>query len=233
MQKEEVEQIHHLAEHWSPEDVLRWAFTNFHGRVEIASGFGPEGLVLIDIAARVQLGLHVFTLDTDFLFPETYVLIETVEKRYGIQVERLKSALTPEDQEKLHGPALWGRDPDGCCNMRKVEPLRKKLAQLEAWVTSIRREQTTVRARAHKVEWDSRFDLVKINPIADWNSAKVWRYIRFYDVPYNPLHDIDYPSIGCTHCTRAVQPGEGPRAGRWAGLGKSECGLHIQFPGQL
>jgi phosphoadenosine phosphosulfate reductase len=231
MRKEEVEQIHRLAEQWSPEDVLRWAFTNFQGHVEIASGFGPEGLVLIDIAARVQLGLHVFTLDTDFLFPETYALIDTVEKRYGIQVERLKSALTPGDQERLHGPALWGRDPNSCCNMRKVEPLRKKLAQLGAWVTSIRRDQTTVRARARKIEWDSTFHLVKINPIADWNSARVWRYIRFYDVPYNPLHDIDYPSIGCTHCTRGVQPGEGPRAGRWAGLGKSECGLHIPFPG--
>jgi phosphoadenosine phosphosulfate reductase len=231
MEKIEVEKIQPVAEHWSPEDVLRWAFTNFQGRVEVASGFGPEGLVLIDIASRVQLDLRVFTLDTDFLFPETYALIETVEKRYGIQVERLKSALTPTEQERLHGPALWGRDPDSCCNIRKVEPLQKKLSQLGAWVTSIRRDQTTVRAKARKIEWDAKFNLVKVNPIADWNSARVWRYIGFYDVPFNPLHDLDYPSIGCTHCTRPIQEGEDPRAGRWAGLNKAECGLHVQFPG--
>jgi phosphoadenosine phosphosulfate reductase len=229
--KDQLEGISQSAERWSPEDVLRWAFTNFQGQVEIASGFGPEGLVLIDIASRVQLDLRVFTLDTDFLFPETYALIETVEKRYGIQVERLKSALTPADQERLHGPALWSRDPDSCCNMRKVEPLQKKLSQLRAWVTSIRRDQTAVRARARKIEWDSKFNLVKINPIADWNSARVWRYIGFYDVPFNPLHDLDYPSIGCTHCTRAIQPGEDPRAGRWSGSNKDECGLHSHLHG--
>lgn len=231
MKKDEVEKMHQLAEQWSPEDVLRWAFTNFESRVEIASGFGPEGLVLIDIAARVRLDFHVFTLDTEFLFPETYALMETVEKRYGILVERLKPALSPRDQERLYGPALWGGDPDSCCTMRKVEPLRKKLAKLEAWVTSIRREQTPVRAKARKIEWDTNFHLVKINPIADWNSARVWRYIRFYDVPYNPLHDLNYSSIGCTHCTRAIRPGENPRAGRWSGLNKVECGLHVPSPG--
>ena len=231
MEKQEVEKIQQVAERWSPEDVLRWAFDTFENRVEIASGFGPEGLVLIDIASRVHVDLRVFTLDTGFLFPETYALIETVEKRYGMKVEWLKPALTPEDQEKLHGPALWSRDPDSCCNMRKVEPLQKKLSQLRAWVTSIRRDQTEVRARARKVEWDSRFHLVKINPIADWKLARVWRYIRFYDVPSNPLHELNYPSIGCTHCTRAIQPGEDPRAGRWSGLKKAECGLHIQLDG--
>jgi phosphoadenosine phosphosulfate reductase len=230
--KEELERISELAEQWSPENVLRWAFTNFQRNVEIASGFGPEGLVLIDIASRVQIDFRVFTLDTDFLFRETYALIERVEKHYGIQVERLKSELTPEDQERLHGPALWSRDPDSCCTMRKVEPLRKKLAQLKAWVTSIRRDQTPVRARARKIEWDSRFDLVKINPLADWTSGRVWRYLQFYDVPSNPLHDLNYPSIGCTHCTRAIQTGENPRAGRWRGLNKTECGLHIPFSGE-
>ena len=229
--KEELEGISRSAEQWSPEAVLRWAFSSFQRDVEIASGFGPEGLVLIDIAARVQLDFRVFTLDTEFLFPETYALIERVEKRYGIQVERLKSVITPEDQEKLHGPALWTHDPDRCCNLRKVEPLRKKLAQLKAWVTSIRRDQTAVRARARKIEWDSNFHLVKINPLADWGSARVWRYIQFYDVPWNPLHDLNYPSIGCTHCTRAIQVGEDPRAGRWPGLNKAECGLHVRFPG--
>ena len=224
--KEEVQRIHHLVEQWTPEDLLRWTFVTFGRHVEIASGFGAEGVVLIDITARVQPDFRVFTLDTDFLFPETYSLMERIERRYGIKVERLKSEFTPEDQERLHGPALWSRDPDACCNFRKVEPLRKKLSNLRAWVTSIRRDQTPERATAQKVEWDEKFHLVKINPLADWTSARVWRYIHDHDVPYNPLHDQNYPSIGCTHCTRSVRPGEDPRAGRWSGFNKTECGLH-------
>jgi len=224
--KENVDRIHQLVEQWSPEDLLRWAFVTFGGYVEIASGFGPEGIALIDIAARVQPEFRVFTLDTDFLFPETYELMQQIEKRYKIRVERLKSALTPVDQERLHGPALWGRDPDACCNLRKIEPLRKKLSQLRAWVTSIRRDQTPARASVLKVEWDGKFHLVKINPLADWTAGKVWKYIHDHDLPYNPLHDRGYPSIGCTHCTRSVQPGEDARAGRWSGFNKTECGLH-------
>jgi phosphoadenosine phosphosulfate reductase len=225
--KAEVERIHHLAEQWSPEHVLRWAFANFGRHVEMASGFGAEGVALIDITARVQADFHVFTLDTDFLFPATYALIQRIEQRYGIQVERIKSVLAPEDQERLHGPALWTSDPDRCCNLRKVEPLRRKLSQLGAWVTSIRRDQTSARGSARKIEWDPKFHLVKVNPIVDWTSDQVWHYIREHNVPYNPLHDRNYPSIGCTHCTRAVEPGEDPRAGRWSGLGKTECGLHV------
>jgi phosphoadenosine phosphosulfate reductase len=206
--------------------LLRWAFVTFGGYVEIASGFGPEGVVLIDIAARVQPEFRVFTLDTDFLFPETYKLMEQIEKRYGIKVERLKSALTPDAQDHWHGQALWARDPDACCNLRKVEPLRKKLSHLRAWVTSIRRDQTPERAGALKVHWDAKFHLVKINPLADWTTGRVWRYIHDHDLPYNSLHDRGYPSIGCTHCTRSVQPGEDARAGRWSGFNKTECGLH-------
>jgi len=224
--KDGVERIHQLVEQWSPEDLLRWAFVTFGGYVEIASGFGPEGMVLIDIAARVQPEFRIFTLDTDFLFPETYNLMERIEKRYGIRVERVKSTLTPDDQERMHGPELWGRDPDACCNLRKIEPLRKKLSRLRAWVTSIRRDQTRDRSGALKVEWDAKFHLVKINPLVDWTTAKVWRYIQDHDLPYNPLHDRGYPSIGCTHCTRSVRPGEDPRAGRWSGFNKTECGLH-------
>lgn len=224
--KEGVERIHQLVEQWSPEDLLRWAFVTFGGYVEIASGFGPEGVVLIDIAAKVQPEFRIFTLDTDFLFPETYSLMERIENRYGIKVERIKSSLSPNNQERLHGPALWARDPDTCCNLRKVEPLQKKLSQLRAWVTSIRREQTAARAGALKVEWDAKFHLVKINPLVDWTTSKVWRYIHDHDLTYNLLHDRGFPSIGCTHCTRSVQPGENTRAGRWSGFNKTECGLH-------
>jgi len=223
---EKLDRIHQLVEQSNPEDLLRWAFVTFGGYIEIASGFGPEGVVLIDIAARVQPEFRIFTLDTDFLFPETYTLMERIEKRYGIKIERLKSDLTPEEQDLAYGPALWGRDPDACCNLRKVEPLRRKLTQLHAWVTSIRRDQTSARASARKVEWDAKFHLVKINPLADWTNKQVWRYIHTHNLAYNPLHDRGYPSIGCTHCTRSVRRGEDARAGRWSGFNKTECGLH-------
>lgn len=216
------------AEAWPAGKLLSWAFERFHPRVAVASSFGAEDVVLIDIAARVQPGLRVFTLDTNFLFPETYDLIERVEERYSIQVERTRPALTPEEQAARHGQALWSREPNLCCQIRKVDPLKAKLAELDAWVTGIRRDQTPARATARKLDWDAGFGLVKLNPLADWTSAQVWDYIRANDVPYNALHDRNYPSVGCTYCTRPVQPGEDPRAGRWAGFQKTECGLHAK-----
>jgi len=148
----------------------------------------------------------------------------------GIKIEKVLSTLTPEEQEREYGAALWSRDPDKCCGLRKVEPLRAKLTELRAWVTAIRRDQTSARASARKVEWDAKFQLLKINPLADWTSPMVWSYALKHNVPYNPLHDKNYPSIGCTHCTRAVRPGESSRAGRWSGFDKVECGLHVAAP---
>ncbi len=228
--KEEVGRLQVSAEGWKPERVLEWAFNTFGDAVAISSAFGAEGMVLIDIASQVREKFRVFTLDTEFLFPETYNLMDQVEQRYGITIERVYSLAAPEEQERMHGAALWNTDPDLCCNLRKVEPLKRKLSELRAWITSIRRDQTVARAGARKVEWDRRFGLVKINPIADWSSKQVWQYIREHDVPYNVLHERSYPSIGCTHCTRAVRPGEDPRAGRWSGSSKTECGLHIIKP---
>ena len=228
--KEKVAELQINAEAWTPEHVLEWAFDSFGNAVAISSAFGAEGMVLIDIASRVRQNFRLFTLDTEFLFPETYNLMDQVEQKYGIVIERVLPLSSPEEQERVHGPALWQRNADQCCNMRKVEPLRRKLGSLQAWITSIRRDQTAARASAGKIEWDDKFDLVKINPIADWSSKQVWRYIHEHDVPYNALHDRDYPSIGCTHCTRAVRPGEDPRAGRWSGSAKTECGLHIIRP---
>ena len=228
--KEQAQTMQIAAEAWGPAQVLEWAFDTFGDAVEISSAFGVEGMVLIDIASRVRPNFRLFTLDTEFLFPETYNLMDRVEQRYGITIERVYPWLSPEEQERLHGAALWQRNPDQCCDLRKVEPLRRKLGELQAWITSIRRDQTAARARAGKVEWDEKFGLVKINPLADWSSKQVWRYIREHDVPYNALHDRNYPSIGCTHCTRAVRPGEDPRAGRWSETSKTECGLHIIQP---
>ncbi len=214
------------AESWTAEQVLQWAFEAYGCDVAIASAFGAEGIVLIDLAAHVWPRPRVFLLDTSFLFPETCRLIEQVERRYGFSVERVLPSLAPEAQAELCGAELWKRDPDLCCLIRKVEPLQRKLAELRAWTTSIRREQTPARAQAKKIEWDLQFSLVKINPLADWSHERVWQYIRARQLPYNPLHDLHYPSIGCTHCTRAVEPGENARAGRWSGFAKQECGLH-------
>jgi len=224
---EQIEEATSIAEHWGPREVLEWGFRTHGDKMEIASGFGVEGMVLIDIASKIQANFRVFTSDTGFLFPETYALMKRVEKRYGIRVERLQPKLTPEAQAEQFGEALWSRNPDQCCALRKVEPLRDKLATLRAWVTAIRRDQTSTRATAKKIEWDKKFAVVKLNPIVDWSSQQVWGYVHRHNVPYNPLHDRDYPSIGCTHCTRAVKPGEDPRAGRWSGAEKTECGLHL------
>ena len=225
---EEIEQLQVEAERWSADEILRWGLSRFHPQVAPATGFGAEGVVLIDLAVRLRPEVRIFTLDTDFLFPETYALIDQIEQRYGIKIERCRSALTPEEQARTHGEALWRREPNRCCNLRKVGPLKKKPAVLRAWVTGIRREQAPTRANMHKVEWDANFGLVKLNPLVDWTWAQVWDYIRKNEVPYNPLHEKGYPSIGCTHCTRPVQPGEDFRAGRWSGFNKTECGLHIR-----
>lgn len=218
---------HVNAETWSAEQVLAWAARQFGTAAVLASSFGAEDVVLVDIGISVNVPFPVFTLDTDFLFPETYELIAVVENRYGLTVERLRSRLSPQEQAHQFGEALWKRNPDQCCDIRKLGPLREKLKSASAWITGIRREQSPIRAHAKKVEWDSKFGLVKINPLVDWTEAQVWSYIRTHRVPYNPLHDRNYPSIGCTHCTRPVLAGEDSRAGRWSGFDKTECGLHL------
>ena len=228
--EQHVIELRDQAEAWDLEKLLRWGLSEFNQSLAIAASFGAEDVVLIDQAAKLGTPFRVFTLDTDFLFPETYALIDTIEKRYGIQVERTHSEFAPAQQAAQYGERLWASQPDQCCQLRKVEPLRKKLSGLSAWVTGIRRDQAPTRAHTRKLEWDAKFGLVKINPIADWNWNQVWEYIRANDVPYNPLHDHNYPSIGCTYCTRPVQPGEDPRAGRWSGFNKTECGLHVKGP---
>lgn len=226
----QIAEVQAEAESWTPQQVLKWAFETFGSNVAISSAFGAEGMVLIDMASRVRKDFRLFTIDTEFLFPETYNLMDRIEQKYGISIEKVYSLLSPETQEFTHGDALWARDPDLCCRLRKVEPLRRKLQELSAWITSIRRDQTSARSGAHRIEWDAKFGLVKVNPIVDWTSKQVWRYIHEHDVPYNELHNQDFPSIGCTHCTRAVKSGEDPRAGRWPGFAKTECGLHIIEP---
>lgn len=216
------------AENWPAPKLLTWGLERWRSRIALASSFGAEGMVLIDMASKIGSDFRVFTLDTDFFFPETYELMQRVERRYNIRIERCHPPLSPQMQARLYGDGLWLHDPDRCCELRKIEPLQKKLAGLDAWITAIRREQSPARAGAPKVHWDEKFGLIKLNPIADWNVSQIWDYIRSHQVPYNPLYDRSYSSIGCTHCTRAISPGENSRDGRWPGFAKIECGLHTK-----
>lgn len=229
------EQIKELAAQFeirAPRDILQWAADNFSPRIAISSAFGPEGLVILDIALRkVTPRLPVFTIDTGFLFKETVELIRNIEQEYGITVERLHPELTPEQQAEKHGPELFRRQPDQCCFMRKVLPLQKKLTELDAMVTGLRRSQGESRKGAKILQLQETPEghrYLKINPLAAWSKEEVWWYIVSHQLHYNPLHDQGYPSIGCTPdcCTRQVRDGEDERAGRWAGTDKKECGLH-------
>ena len=221
-----IQQQNQALETQSPQEVLRFALTAYFPHIVLASSFGAEDVALIDMLSRINAAVPILYLDTDFLFAETYATRDALVKRYGIAPIQVKSLLTPEQQAAQFGDKLWERQPDECCNQRKVEPLARALKPYKAWITGIRREQSARRATAKIIEWDSQFELVKFNPLARWTNEDVWTYLKLYDVPYNPLHDQGYPSLGCTYCTRAVQPGEDPRAGRWAGFEKTECGLH-------
>lgn len=214
-----------LLEESAPEETLRWAFDQFGEGVTLATGFGAEGVALIDMAAKINPNVDVFFLDTAFLFPETYELRRRIEDRYQIRIRSYQASITPAEQEQTFGATLWSTDPDLCCRLRKLEPLKDALRERAAWITAIRRDQTLERSNARVVEWDYQWRLVKINPLARWGKQQVWDYIARNGVPYNPLHDRGYPSIGCTHCTVAVSGGD-DRAGRWPGRAKRECGLH-------
>jgi phosphoadenosine phosphosulfate reductase len=223
---ENLEFIASELEPQSADAVLRWALREFGSDVALATGFGAEGCVLIRMLSEIDRNARMFYLDTDLLFPETYELISNLEARYGVHFEQRTSRLSLAAQAARYGERLWQREPDLCCQLRKVEPLREMLSGLRAWITAIRREQTPARAGARVVERDRKFDVVKINPLAGWSTRDVWRYIKQHDVPYNPLYDLGYRSIGCQPCTTLVQIGETERAGRWRGLAKTECGLH-------
>ena len=209
-------------------EVLSWAAERFAPRITFATGFGAEGCVLIDLVARHRLPIDLFTLDTGLLFPETYALWRRLEGRYGVVIRAVRPLETVDEQAGSRGDRLWERDPDACCGLRKVEPLRSALEGFDAWITAIRRDQTPERASAGIIERDRRYGLVKVNPLAAWTSADVAAHVRDHDVPTNPLHDQGYPSIGCVPCTSRVLPGEDPRAGRWRGRAKTECGLHAR-----
>ncbi len=209
----------------TPEELLAFAVEKFSS-ITLACSFGAEDVVLVDMLQKIKPGADIFYLDTDLHFKETYETRDRLEQHYGIQFVRAATSLTLDQQVEQYGEELWKTNPNQCCDIRKVDPLTSILSKYDSWITGIRRDQAPTRANAKKVEYDVKFGLVKFNPIASWTWDDVWAYIKENNVIYNPLHDNYYPSIGCEKCTRQVLPGEDPRAGRWSGSDKTECGLH-------
>jgi phosphoadenosine phosphosulfate reductase len=215
----------------TPEQILRWAVEVFHPRLTMATAFGAEGCCLIHMLAEIEPTVRIFNLDTGYQFQETLDLRERIKERYGIEVEMVRPELTVAEYEAEHGGPLYRIRPDQCCHDRKVLPLRRAVAGYDAWISAIRRDQTSHRAAAGVVQWDAKFNLVKVNPLLNWTKKDIWAFIAKHDVPYNPLHDQGYPSIGCWPCTKPVANGDDERAGRWAGTEKKECGLHVMEEG--
>jgi phosphoadenosine phosphosulfate reductase len=230
MTQEEIKAAAAELETATATEILRWAADHFAQRLTFATSLGIEDSVVTDLISQAGLNVQLFTLDTGLLFPESYALWKEIEQRYRVSIEAVRPQFTVAEQAEREGDGLWAREPDRCCDLRKIEPLRRTLGRYDAWITAIRRDQTPERANAPVVAWDGRFGLVKINPLVRWTFPEVRAYVAEHQVPYNPLHDQNYPSIGCMPCTSPVMPGEDPRSGRWRGKGKTECGLHLRIP---
>ncbi|MDB6039485.1 MAG: hypothetical protein JWM99_3326 [Verrucomicrobiales bacterium] len=215
----------------STEEILAWAWETFGEKAGIGTSFQGAGLVMMHIARNRGFKFPIFTLNTGLLFPETLALKSRLEDFLGCQIESLEPDLTVEQQAAVQGPELWKRDPDLCCTMRKVLPLQSKLSELDCWITGLRREQSSTRSDIGVIEiyafdTTSGRDIIKLNPMANWSKEQVWEYIREHKIPYNPLHDRGFRSIGCAPCTSKSADGKGERAGRWIGFNKAECGIH-------
>lgn len=225
-------QLRELSEKFAnstPQEILSWAIVNYP-TITMATAFGAEGCVIISMLSELPGGkdVRIFNLDTGYQFPETIEMRDRTAERYGIQVDFVRPEETVEQMEARFGGPIYGTNPDECCRLRKIEPLRRALTGHEAWITGIRRDQTPDRAVAETIEWDSRFGLIKVNPLAHWTRAEVRAYIGINDVIYNPLHDKGYPSIGCWPCTHQIAESDDERAGRWSSFAKVECGLHVK-----
>jgi phosphoadenosine phosphosulfate reductase len=211
----------------TPQEILQWAVEAYFPGLTMATAFGAEGCCILHMLAEIEPRVHVFNLDTGYQFQETLELRERIKDRYGIEVEMVRPDTTVEEYERQHHGPLYIVNANQCCHDRKIVPLRRTLEGKEAWISAIRADQTAHRGKAEVVMWDAKFGLVKVNPLLRWTRRDVWEFVLKHDVPYNPLHDQGYPSIGCWPCTEPVENGQDERAGRWAGTVKKECGLHI------
>lgn len=221
-------QLNHHFEERSLEDLLTWGLSIFGDKMVQVTSFGPTGMIILAHLARLSPGISIISIDTGFLFEETLALQEEVQQRYPVHLDIRRPFLTPKEQAHLYGPDLWKRNPDLCCQLRKVDPLQNALQDAEAWLTGLRRDQSPTRGNIPLISWDSKYNLLKLNPLATWTRKDVWTYITKHNVPYNVLHNQGYASIGCTHCTRPSINLSDERSGRWQGIQKIECGIHLQ-----
>jgi phosphoadenosine phosphosulfate reductase len=217
------------------ESILAWAWERFGSRAAIGTSFQGAGLVMMHLAKQNRFPFPVFTLDTGLLFPETVALKKRLEDFFGFAIESLVPDITVEEQADINGPELWKHNPDLCCTIRKVLPLRDKLTELNCWITGLRRQQSDTRSRIGILEVyafneATGQDIVKLNPMANWTRETVWKYLKDHKIPYNPLVEQGYRSIGCQVCTTRTADGENERAGRWTGFNKVECGIHTFLP---
>ncbi len=223
----DIERQRATLEQMSAEELLVWGSRRFGTSIVFATSLGAEDCAILDMIARQTLPIALATIDTGVLFRESYALWSRLEKRYGVEIAAMRTDLLRDSGPAPEIDRLWETAPDQCCRLRKMVPLRRELSGRAAWITGIRREQSETRRNAQPVEWDAAFGLVKINPLVAWTNDQVWSYLRANDVPYNPMHDTGYPSIGCEPCTSPVGEGESGRSGRWRGRDKTECGLHV------
>ncbi|MBB5172342.1 phosphoadenylyl-sulfate reductase [Texcoconibacillus texcoconensis] len=228
LKDEDYRQQNELLEKKDALDVLKWAYETFDDELLYACSFGAEGIVLIDLISKVKPDAHIAFLDTHLHFTETYSLINEIREKYPrLTIEMVEPELSLQEQADQYGEALWGKNPDRCCGIRKKQPLERGISKYQAWLSGLRREQSPTRANINYINRDDTFKSIKVCPLIHWTWDDVWQYIETFDLPYNPLHDQGYPSIGCTKCTQPVKEGEDLRAGRWSGSGKTECGLHL------
>jgi len=230
----DVQSLNQSLKKKSPQEVLQWALSEFKDKIALASSFGLEDVVLIDMMVKINPKARIFTLDTGRLNEETYEVMDQIREKYGISIESYFPDLKKVEQlERTKGFYSFRQSIENrkeCCGIRKVEPLERALSTLEAWVTGLRRAQAVTRTTILKVEIDAaHHNITKVNPLSDWSEKQVWDYVKQNKVPYNKLHDQGYPSIGCSPCTRAIKPGEDIRAGRWwwENPEQKECGLHV------
>lgn len=223
---EELDRDSQSLESATPQEILRWAVDRFAPKFTMATAFGPEGMTIIHMLAEIAPKTPIFNLETGYQFKETLELREQVKEKYGIEVEYKYPDTTVEEYEAANGGPIYKTNPNQCCFDRKLRVLHEAARGQHAWASAIRRDQSPDRAKAPIVGWDRKFQLVKISPLANWTKKEVWSLISDEKIPYNPLHDQGYPSVGCFPCTRAVMLGEDERSGRWSGFQKTECGLH-------
>jgi phosphoadenosine phosphosulfate reductase len=209
------------------EDCLLWAYERFGDKLCLTCSWQKQSSVLVHMVSELGIDVPVIELDTALFFRETYETRERLVERYGLELIR-PEVISVAEQHKQEGPNLWESNPDRCCHVRKVEPLERALKDYDAWISGIRREQSLTRKDAQRVEFSERYDVWKIQPLVDWDAKRVDAYIHVNEIPYNPLHDAGYPSIGCIPCTRPVSREQDERAGRWADSDKIECGIHTK-----